>query len=105
MLTTFLILLWLHLLGDYILQDDFQAANKGKYDFILLVHVLLWTGCICFGLWKFGLFAWWKLALLVIGHFFIDRWKARKADKTYSLNRDLWLDQALHVLQLVVCLI
>lgn len=101
----FLILLWLHLFGDFHLQSDFQAANKSGSDFVLLTHVLLWAGVICFGLWLFSIFAWWKLAMLVFGHFIIDRWKARKTDKTNALGRDLWIDQSLHVIQLCICLI
>ena len=100
-----LILIWLHLFGDYHLQDDFQAQNKGKNDFILFVHSALWTGLICIGLFIVGLFAWWKIIMLLMGHFIIDRWKARKEDKTYSLTRDLWLDQGLHFIQLLLCLV
>ena len=105
MLTNILILLFAHLIGDYHLQDDFQAMNKGKYDFILFIHCMLWTGAICIGLILCGLFGWWKLAFLLIGHFLIDRWKARKVGKTHALTRDLWIDQGLHVIQLLVCVI
>lgn len=103
MLTAFCVLLWLHFIGDYPLQGDFIANMKGKNDFILFCHVAIWTGYISIGLAWFCLFAWWKVAMLLIGHFVIDRWKARKEDKTYALTRDLWIDQALHFVQLLIC--
>lgn len=99
-----LILIWLHLFGDYVLQTDFLATQKGKNDFILLVHSCLWAGIICAGLWLFGVLTWPKAGFLIAGHFFIDRWKARKSDKTHALGRDLWIDQTLHIVQLLVCL-
>ncbi len=98
-------LVWLHMLGDYPLQPDFLAQMKSKNDYLLLCHCVIWTGCIGSGLVILGLFAWWKVAMLLVGHFFIDRWKARKPDKTYSLAQDLWIDQCLHFLQLALCLL
>ena len=97
-------LIWLHMIGDYPLQGDFLAQVKGKNDYILFCHSVIWTGCIAFGLFLLGLFAWWKAAMLLIGHFIIDRWKARKQDKSHSLKRDLWIDQGLHLFQLLICL-
>ena len=97
-------LIWLHMLGDYPLQPDFLAQFKGKNDYLLFCHSVLWTGCIAIGLIAFSSFTWWKIGMLLFGHFAIDRWKARKQDKTYSLTRDLWIDQGLHFIQLLVCL-
>jgi len=102
---TLAVLIWLHMLGDYPLQGDFLANMKGRNYYLLFVHCVLWTGAICFGLFVFGLLAWWKVAMLLVGHFIIDRWKARKVDKAYSLTRDLWIDQVLHLFQLLLCLI
>ena len=99
-----LILIWVHLIADFILQDDFQAQNKGKNWFIMFVHAAIWTGAICIAIWFMGLFAWWKLIMLLVGHYLIDTWKAQKVDKTYALTLDLWLDQALHFIQLIICL-
>ena len=98
------LLVWLHMMGDYPLQGEFLAQVKGKNDYILFCHSVIWTGCIAFGLFLLGLFAWWKAAMLLIGHFIIDRWKARKQDKSHSLKRDLWIDQGLHLFQLLICL-
>lgn len=101
----FLFLFWLHFIGDYPLQPDFLASFKGKYDYILFCHAVIWTGTIAIGLYLTGNFDLWKVAMLFVGHFLIDRWKARKKDKTYSLTRDLWIDQGLHFVQLALCLL
>lgn len=99
-----LILIWVHLIADFVLQDDFQATMKGKNRFIMFVHAAIWAGAICIVLYFVGLFAWWKLVMLLVGHFIIDTWKVTKADKTYALTRDLWIDQGLHFVQLLLCL-
>ena len=103
--TLILILFWVHLVADFVLQDDFMAQNKGKNRFLMFVHIALWTGAICLALNCMGLFVWWKFAMLLVGHFVIDTWKATKEDKTYALTRDLYIDQALHFVQLLLCLI
>ncbi len=105
MLVQLCALIWLHMLGDYPLQPDFLAQMKGKYDYLLFCHCIIWTGCIVLGLIAFSIFTWWKVAMLLVGHFLIDRWKARKKNKTHSLTRDLWIDQCLHFLQLALCLL
>ncbi len=93
------------MLGDYPLQNDFLAKLKGKYDYLLFCHCMIWTGIVGMGLCYLNIFAWWKIGMLLIGHFFIDRWKARKEDKTHALTKDLYIDQGLHFIQLLLCLI
>jgi hypothetical protein len=91
-----------HLIGDFPLQGNFLALNKGKYDFLLFVHALIWTGCVCAVFASLDQFSWGVAAFLLVGHFMIDRWKARRKDKTDALTEDLWLDQSLHFLQLAI---
>jgi len=91
-----------HYLGDFPLQGDFLSNFKGKSDYILFCHALIWTGCVCAVLGYFSAFAWWKMAVLLAGHFLIDRWKARKIDKAKALTVDLWIDQAAHFAQVVL---
>ena len=105
MFTAFWVLFWLHFVGDYPLQGEFLANVKSKNDYVLFCHAVIWSGLIAVALAFFGIFAWWKVAMLLIGHFIIDRWKARKLDKTYAMTRDLWLDQALHIVQIALCMI
>lgn len=91
-----------HYIGDFPMQGDFLANFKGRNDYVLFTHSVIWTGCICAVLGYFGLFEWWKAAVLLVGHFVIDRWKARKEDKSKALTVDLWKDQALHVGQILI---
>ena len=101
----FLVLVWLHYLGDYPLQGAFLANSKANDDYSLFVHCMIWTGTVSAGLVYLGLFEYWKAVMLLVGHFLIDRWKARKVDRTSSLKRDLWVDQVLHIVQIGICLI
>jgi len=104
-LFAFLVLFWLHFVADYPLQGEFLAKFKGSYDYLLFCHAVIWAGTISAGLVYLGLFAYWKVAMLLIGHFIIDMWKAQKPDKVNALTKDLWIDQALHMVQIITCLI
>ncbi len=95
-------LLVAHYVGDFPLQGEFLGTMKGKYDYLLFCHVVIWAGTICLVLAYFGIFTWWKAGFLLFGHFFIDRWKARKVDKTNIFTKDLWIDQSLHMVQLII---
>jgi hypothetical protein len=59
-----------HLVGDYLIQNDWMALNKKKKTLNCAVHVTLWTAAVCF-------FAgWWTVpavALLWVTHFIQDR--------------------------------
>lgn len=102
LLIMMLILLLVHFVADFPLQGDFLGVYKAKYDFLLFVHCFIWTGCICFALAFFDLFAIHRMVFLFVGHFVIDRWRARHKDKEkYGLTRLLWYDQVLHFGQLV----
>lgn len=103
MVFTFIMFLVLHCIADYPLQGDFLANFKGKNDFILLVHSIIWAGIISFGFLYVGKQIEVIFPLLLVGHFFIDRWKSRKTDKTNALTKDLYIDQALHAVQIAVC--
>lgn len=37
------ILLLAHFIGDYALQNDYMALNKGKDNYVLFAHVATWT--------------------------------------------------------------
>jgi len=99
MIETLFFLIFLHYLGDFPLQGAYLAENKGKNDYLLFAHSFIWAGTISAGLVYFGMFALWRAMFLVAGHFVIDRWKARK---TGSGNKELLIDQFLHLLQLLI---
>ena len=96
-LNRILILIFAHLIGDYVFQSNFIANFKSKNNFILFVHSGLWTGSICVGLFLIGRYSLWKVAFLLIGHFVIDYWKGHKYLSSYS---DLYIDQIIHMIQL-----
>lgn len=57
-----------HFLGDYILQNDWQAIGKKKSSMICLIHVLLYL----LPLSLCGM-QWWQLLIIGLQHFAQDR--------------------------------
>jgi len=58
-----------HLVGDYLIQNDWMALNKKKSTIICTVHCALWATSVC-------ILAWWPLwvwPILFITHFIQDR--------------------------------
>lgn len=77
---------WLigHLIGDYLLQNDWMAVNKKKRTWPCLVHVLLYTAAIGLLTW----WPWWALLIVAVTHFIQDRtaiinWWMRFNRQTY----------------------
>lgn len=60
----------LHLVGDYILQNQWMATNKTKSHYAAFIHAGLYTDVFIFATFS-------PFALFVIGvtHFVIDRWR------------------------------
>lgn len=106
MITTLFFLLVLHYIGDFPLQGQYLAENKGKNDYLLFAHSMIWSGVITAGLLWFGLYAPWKVAFLLMGHFAIDRIKARgMLDTWFTEEHALVLDQFVHFMQILVTII
>jgi hypothetical protein len=57
-----------HLIGDYIIQNDWMAQNKKKHFFPCLIHCL--TYIIPF---LFCHLSWLQLILIALQHYIIDR--------------------------------
>lgn len=94
-------LLFAHFIGDFGLQKEWIALNKGKYPYLMFAHSMIWTGCICVAL------AWmeigvrnWEILFLLLGHFVCDSWKCR-ATKDFP-TWHFYADQVFHVFQLLV---
>ena len=127
---TFIILYVANLILDYPLQGTFLAEFKAKNNYILFVHCAIWALGLSIVLMPLGLFAWWKVAMLLFGHIAIDYWKCRglykkwpyMLDTRYVKTKDtagyeyyrkpmisdwgsLYIDQILHVVQVILCLI
>ena len=59
-----------HLVGDYLLQSDWQALEKVKKSTACLIHAIFYTLPFLF------LTHSWKSLLIIAGtHFIIDRWR------------------------------
>ena len=103
---TFIILYFLNLVLDYPLQGTFLAEYKSKKNYILFVHCAIWSLGIYIALHFLGLATVWKLIMLLVGHYIIDYWKCRGLYKKYMKDfTAYYIDQSLHVVQILLCLI
>lgn len=98
-----IILFICHLFGDFVFQSDFLAKYKGINDYIMFIHCCIWSGVVFSGLW----FVSYNTGIgtflsLVISHYIIDKWKCSLEDKTKALTTDLYVDQALHGLIIIL---
>lgn len=102
-----LVVVMAHMFGDYFLQTDYLAMNKGKDNYILFAH------CFLYGLGVYGVCLLFGYTLsmvdlmIVIGlHIPMDYIKARGITPKYMGNKwSLILDQTVHYLTLVIVLI
>jgi len=62
---------WLvgHLVGDYLLQNDWMALNKKKSSLHCGVHVAVYVASV----WLFTGWPWWALLVTAVCHFIQDR--------------------------------
>lgn len=58
-----------HLVGDYLLQNDWMALHKKQSAFRCSVHCALWTTAVCLFA---GWWAWWVWPVLFAAHFAQD---------------------------------
>lgn len=89
-LHTLLILVFCHLVGDYVLQSNFLATTKGENWYHMFVHCALY--CLPFFV-VFGLT--WQLAFIFMMHLAVDPLKARYNVTGYAS------DQVFHYLAMV----
>lgn len=100
-LSLILILIWLHFITDFFLQDDQTAINKSSNNYYLFGHCLIYTiPFLPFGL-TFGL-------LIGISHFVIDYVTSRITTKLFKEGKRHWffcaigVDQAIHLTVLFI---
>ena len=97
-------ILFAHSLGDYFLQTDYLAINKGKDNYILCIHAILYTFAVSliFGSYINQLWFW----LFLLTHILVDYVKARGiTPKMMGDKNALILDQAIHFLTLILALV
>jgi len=88
-----------HLIGDFILQNDWMAMNKRRTSFACLIHIIVYL--LPFLLCRLQ---WWQILLIGIQHFAQDRtgfvlwwlrtWK--RVPSQYWKELPLYIDQAFH---------
>lgn len=97
-------ILFAHSLGDYFLQTDYLAMNKGKDNYILCIHAILYTFAVSliFGSEINQLWYWF----ILLTHILVDYIKARGiTPKIMGDKNALILDQVIHFLTLALALI
>ncbi len=94
-----------HLIGDFILQNDWMAGNKKRSSVACLVHILVYLVpfLTCH-------LQWWQIGLIGVQHFAQDRtrfilwwmraWKRVHADNWKEIP--LYVDQAFHLMWIEV---
>lgn len=80
-----------HLVGDYLLQNNYMALNKDRNDligwFACLLHCTLYTLAITTIMWNFD----WEWILIVfISHFPIDKFSLTSYYLKFIKGRDLY---------------
>ena len=101
-----LILLLSHFIGDYALQNDYIALNKGKDNYVLFAHVALWTFTVSATAIYIGLPLTTPiiLGILLVPHFIVDYIKARNIFwcKHMKPTTSLYIDQTIHAIQIII---
>jgi membrane-bound metal-dependent hydrolase YbcI (DUF457 family) len=106
MITAYILIIWAHFIGDFLLQSDKIAINKSKDNLVLLSHVALY----CVPLTLVGLIVPINLAWILfntIAHFITDYITSRMASYFWRNEKRHWffvtigLDQAIHMTCLI----
>ncbi len=75
-----------HLVGDYLLQNDWMAKNKTSSTLVCLIHAGLWTEAVRLLEWDHwyllqgGPVSFW----LLVSHFLIDRYRLAWRSMAYT---------------------
>ena len=79
-----------HLIGDYLIQNDWMALNKKKSNWACLVHAITYIIPFCFFL------NWWQILLIAFQHYIQDRtnfiawFMDIKGSKSFRENMSPW---------------
>ena len=95
-MTLYLWLICAHFIGDFALQQEWVALNKGKEWYIMLAHCVIWAACIMLVLEHYEKATLLRWNFLWMGHFLCDTWKCRATKEFPTWH--FYTDQAFHVL-------
>ena len=96
-----IVLIFAHLFGDYVLQNNFLATVKANNNFILFVHSFLWSASVYFAMNMISVATVSDFMYLLVGHLAIDYMKCKVKDKEKQLTTYLYADQFLHMVQIM----
>ena len=97
-------ILFAHSLGDYFLQGEYLAMNKGKDNYLLCIHAILYTFGVSLIFGNEISQLWYWLILLI--HIQVDYIKARGITPRIIGDKNaLILDQIIHFLTLILALV
>ena len=104
MIKSLLFVLMAHMTGDYLFQSDYLAINKGKDNYLLCIHAILYTFGVSLIFGNEISQLWYWLILLI--HVLVDYIKARGiTPKIIGDKNALILDQVIHFLTLILALV
>lgn len=98
---SFIWLLFAHYIGDIALQPEWQSNNKGKYWYVMFCHCMIWTAVVSVALVYLGIFEYWKVIFLLIGHALMDEWRCHYPKAPDNFWR-IYPDQTWHIIQLLL---
>ena len=114
-MTLFEYCLLAHLVGDYLVQTEFEAMNKALGKFWnrgLVAHCLKYTACFVLPFLSFGVNLWWLLPVYATHMVFDRRWpivlwrKYVNHNTDESIAKTFWLtimtDQIFHILVIAI---
>ena len=93
--------IFLHLVADWIFQNDWMAVNKGN-----LRHAAAWVHGSIHVLAMILVFPWWAALIIGISHMLVDtrvpvriwqRFYKQTTEGPYALPVAIWLDQVIHI--------
>ena len=110
LMTMYLMLIGAHSLGDYALQSNWIAVEKGKSLYILYIHAMIWTTVVCLVSYVIGFQLGWVkiLFILLVPHFIMDYFKAQSKWYPKLIGNEkveLAIDQCFHYVQLLIWLL
>lgn len=100
-LTTVVLIIWIHFVADFMLQNDKMAVNKSTNNKWLGIHCLVYSV-------PFLLFGWQFALINGISHFIIDFCTSRGTSYLWKHEQRHWFftligfDQALHLTVLLI---
>jgi hypothetical protein len=103
------LLVWLHFVGDFILQNDKMAQGKSKSNLVLLYHVAVYSAPFAI-IMPFVMDVSLAVVFVIANlwmHFIVDYITSRVTSRLWAANERHWfftaigLDQALHMTCLV----